>query len=288
MGESSSREMHHGSGLMEELSKAFCPRAVYSDETCFYRSPFEVKPGGWVSIRIRTLRCNVEEVFYISGAAREPMTLMETRKEFDYYEISFPVEDEPVCYYFELQADGEIYYYNKLGITKDLAEKYAFRIVPGFSTPAWARGAVMYQIFPDRFCNGDPSNDALSGEYAYLKEHIRHVDDWYRCPENMDVRNFYGGDLQGIEQKLDYLQELGVDAIYLNPIFVSPSNHKYDIQDYDYVDPHLTRIVKDEGSLLEAGCVDNKEAGRFITRVTDPVNLKASNEYFAERFTAAA
>lgn len=57
----------------------------------------------------------------------------------------------------------------------------------------------------------------------------------------MDVNNFYGGDLQGVMDKLDYLQDLGVEVIYLNPIFVSPSNHKYDIQDYDYVDPHLER-----------------------------------------------
>ena len=68
----------------------------------------------------------------------------------------------------------------------------------------------------------------------------------------MGVREFYGGDLQGIMNKLDYLQDLGVEVIYLNPIFVSPSNHKYDCQDYDYVDPHYGRIVEDcnEGILL--------------------------------------
>ena len=63
------------------------------------------------------------------------------------------------------------------------------------------------------------------------------VEDWYRAPQHMDVRNFYGGDLQGVIDKLDYLQGLGVQVIYMNPIFVSPSNHKYDCQDYDYVDP---------------------------------------------------
>lgn len=68
-----------------------------------------------------------------------------------------------------------------------------------------------------------------------------------RIPDNMDVNNFYGGDLQGVMDKLDYLQDLGVEVIYLNPIFVSPSNHKYDIQDYDYVDPHFGKIVHDEG-----------------------------------------
>lgn len=66
----------------------------------------------------------------------------------------------------------------------------------------------------------------------------------------MDVREFYGGDLQGILNKLDYLQELGIEVIYLNPIFVSPSNHKYDTQDYDYIDPHFAVIVEDDGETL--------------------------------------
>ena len=104
----------------------------------------------------------------------------------------------------------------------------------------------MYQIFVDRFCNGDPSNDVLTGEYSYIGEQVNKVDDWNRFPEQMDVRNFYGGDLQGVIDKMDYLQDLGVQVIYLNPVFVSPSNHKYDIQDYDYIDPHFGKIVSDE------------------------------------------
>ncbi len=69
----------------------------------------------------------------------------------------------------------------------------------------------------------------------------------------MGVREFYGGDLQGVLDKLDYLSELGVEVIYFNPLFVSPSNHKYDIQDYDYIDPHFGVIVKDDGELLSTG-----------------------------------
>ena len=85
----------------------------------------------------------------------------------------------------------------------------------------------------------------------------------------MDVREFYGGDLQGVLDKLDYLQDLGVDVIYFNPLFVSPSNHKYDIQDYDYVDPHFGKIVKDGGEVLHEGDMDNSHATKFIQRVTD-------------------
>ena len=270
--------MYQYVSLMRPLFKK---RAVFSDETRFYRTPFEPKVGDDVTVRIRTAHGNVDDVYYISGATRERMELLESADGFDYYGITIRVGEERICYYFELKVGSLTCYYNKLGITRDLSERNAFRIVPGFSTPKWARGAVMYQIFPDRFSNGERSNDPLSDEYSYLSEHVQHIDDWYQCPAQMDVRNFYGGDLEGIEQKLNYLQDLGVDVIYLNPIFVSPSNHKYDIQDYDHIDPHLAKIVRDEGSLLDPGDQNNQNASRYIRRVTDPENLKASDEYFA-------
>ena len=97
----------------------------------------------------------------------------------------------------------------------------------------------------------------------------------------MGVREFYGGDLQGIMEKLDYLQDLGVEVLYLNPIFVSPSNHKYDCQDYDYVDPHYGVIVQDGEGLLMPGDKDNSHATKYIKRVTDKKNLEASNKFFA-------
>ena len=140
----------------------------------------------------------------------------------------------------------------------------------------------MYQIMVDRFCNGDPSNDVLTGEYRYIGDKSVRVEDWYRYPAQMDVRNFYGGDLQGVLDKMDYLQELGIDVIYFNPLFVSPSNHGYDIQDYDNIDPHKGRIVSDEGNLLEDWQTENRFASRYIDRVTNPKNLEASNQLFIE------
>ena len=90
--------------------------------------------------------------------------------------------------------------------------------------PAWCQGAVIYQIFPDRFANGDPSNDPPE------------TDPWGSDPHS---RRFQGGDLQGVTAHLDYLSGLGVDLIYLNPVFASPSNHRYDAVDYHQVDPAL-------------------------------------------------
>jgi cyclomaltodextrinase len=93
-----------------------------------------------------------------------------------------------------------------------------------FQTPAWVREAVFYQIFPERFCNGDPTNDPVG------------VEPWGSPPT---YRNFMGGDLKGILDRLDYLAELGVTALYLTPIFKSGSNHKYDTIDYFTIDPHF-------------------------------------------------
>ncbi len=264
-----------------QLKPPFRKNAVFSDETAYYRTPFECREGDDVTVRIRVMRNNADSVWFISGAVREPMSLGESEGGFDYYEYRIRSVSETVLYYFEIQLGRNVYYYNKLGVTRDLSERNAFRIVPGFRTPEWTRGAVMYQIFIDRFSNGERSNDVRSDEFAYLDGHSKHVDDWYQVPENMDVRNFYGGDLEGIEQKLDYLQDLGVEVLYLNPIFVSPSNHKYDIQDYDHVDPHLAKIVRDGGCLLAPGDNENVDAECYILRVTDPENLEASNRYFA-------
>ena len=140
----------------------------------------------------------------------------------------------------------------------------------------------MYQILVDRFCNGDPSNDVQTNEYYYIKVYSQQVEDWDKCPAEFGVGEFYGGDLAGVMQKLDYLQDLGVEVLYFNPLFVSPSNHKYDIQDYDYIDPHYGVIVEDGGELLEPGENDNAKATKYIKRVSDLKNLEASNELFAK------
>ena len=266
---------------MSQLRAMFNKHALYSDESPQYQIPFEPNPGDTVKIRFRTLKNNVDAVYFISGSTRAQMQVGLVRNGFDYYEIEIPVGNEPIRYFFEIQAGRVVCYYNKLGVTRELQEMYSFGIIPGFHTPDWAKGAVMYQIFVDRFCNGDPSNDVLTGEYSYIGEQVNKVDDWNRFPEQMDVRNFYGGDLQGVIDKMNYLQDLGVQVIYLNPVFVSPSNHKYDIQDYDYIDPHFGKIVSDEGDLLWPGDKDNTRATRYIDRVTNKANLEASNFLFS-------
>lgn len=104
------------------------------------------------------------------------------------------------------------------------------------TVPYWVQDAVFYQIFPDRFANGDPKNDPPN------------VAEWGAKPT---LWNFMGGDLQGVIQKLDYLLDLGVNAIYFNPIFLATSNHRYNISDYYRIDPKLG-TKEDFQALLEA------------------------------------
>lgn len=265
---------------ISQMRGMFNKHGLYSDETRQFRIPYEPEAGDAVTIRFRTVRNNVDSVYLISGKLREPMKVSVTKNGFDFYEYKLTVTDEPLYYYFEINC-GKIHcYYNKLGVSRELQEEYSFGIIPGYKTPDWARGAVTYQIFVDRFCNGDPSNDVQSDEYFYIDRRVRKVDEWSKRPETMDVGNFYGGDLQGVIDKLDYLKDLGVQVVYLNPIFVSPSNHKYDIQDYDFVDPHFGKIVDDGGECLKGDDTDNTHALRYINRVTNQKNLEASNRLF--------
>lgn len=276
---------------IDNLTTIFNPQALFSDGTPAYRSPSEPKANDLVKIRFRSGRENIDAVYLVYDDKRAEMVKVSNDRLFDYYEESIQLGTEKVEYYFEVHSGQLTCYYNAVGVCSGVEPYYNFFITPDYTTPDWAKGAIFYQIYVDRFYNGDPSNDVETDEYMYIGEGTTKVNDWNKYPAAMGVREFYGGDIAGVMQKLDYLQGLGVDAIYLNPIFVSPSNHKYDIQDYDYVDPHFGRIVKDEGELLhrdEYGNLQcdhehpNKSATRYICRVTDKENLEASNALFAE------
>lgn len=118
----------------------------------------------------------------------------------------------------------------------------------GYRTPDWAKEAVCYQIFPDRFYNGDPSNDNAR-DTARGSQPIQHRA-WNELPANhsktpdadtdpWECNDFFGGDLKGIEKKLDYLKDMGFTAIYVNPLSAASSNHRYDARDYGAIDPIL-------------------------------------------------
>jgi glycosidase len=138
----------------------------------------------------------------------------------------------------------------------------------GLRVPEWAKQAVWYQIFPERFANGDPINDPtprdMEGAWPYKIPNGWHISpwtsDWYKLQPwekanghdfywNAGVRR-YGGDIQGIIDHLDYLQKLGITAIYLNPIFESPSSHKYDTRMYHHVDNNFGPNPSEDESIV--------------------------------------
>lgn len=256
--------------------------ALYSDETELFQSPMESEPGDLVTVRFRAAHNNVDGVYLLHGTARMKMHVEKSENSFDYYSIKIRTTSQRFGYYFQVISGSTVCYYSKNGVTHDPVPDrgYHFHIIPGFHTPNWAKGAVIYQIFTDRFRNGDPRNDVVDNEYSYISAPVHQVTKWSENPSSMDVRNFYGGDLQGVIDKLDYLKDLGVQVLYLNPIFVSPSNHKYDAQDYEHVDPHFGKIVEDGGDVLAEGDSDNRHATKYIRRVTDERNLEASDELF--------
>ena len=257
-------------------------KALFCDGTSQYVNPSEPERNEEVVFRFRTAKDDAEHVCLVHEKIRYEMEKAQTGEVFDYYEIKRQLGEEPFRYYFEIRSGSEVCYYNRCGVSERVVSDYDYVVCPGFRTPKWAKGAVMYQIFIDRFCNGDHDNDVEDREYYYIGDYSRKVTDWNRYPATMDVREFYGGDLKGVWDKLDYLQDLGVEVLYFNPIFVSPSNHKYDIQDYDYIDPHYGVIVEDGGNILAEGDHENANATKYQKRVTDKKNLEASNEFFVQ------
>ena len=264
------------------MRAVFNIRALYSDTTSNYLSPEEPEAGEEITVRFRTAKNNVDVVLLVSGGKRLVMTKAETERHFDYYETRMEISDKKLAYHFEIISGALKIYFDSRGAVTEPNEYYDFVVFPGFSTPDWSKGAVMYQIYVDRFCNGDKTNDVLDNEYLYIGQPVHRVEDWYAPPSQMDVRNFYGGDLQGVLDKMDYLKSLGIEVIYFNPLFVSPSNHKYDIQDYDHIDPHFGKIVDDGGDVLPEGATENRMSSRYIRRVAGMANLTASDELFIE------
>ena len=151
--------------------------------------------------------------------------------------LSMPV----TAYRFLLFTRDGVWWYNGSGLHEHVpTDTDDFRLLAEYEAPTWVRNSVFYQIFPDRFADGDPTNNVRDDEFEYRGQKSRSArwgDPQRTFPEAMV--EFYGGDLQGVEQNLDYLSDLGVNAIYFNPVFTAYSNHRYDVVDYENVDPHL-------------------------------------------------
>ena len=200
---------------------------IFSDETDTYRNPSSPKTGDSIKVRIQTAKADFDNVYIHYDNKKIKMLIKCTSEFLDIYEVQIKNLKEDMEYYFCLVKNNKDFYFNKIGFNQNLDIQYNFKIKLDFQTPTWAKGAVMYQILVDRFFNGDPSNDVVDNEYMYLGKPVSKVKNWYEYPNAEDIREFYGGDLQGVIDKMDYLKDLGVDAIYFNPLFVSPKD-EYD------------------------------------------------------------
>lgn len=229
-------------------------------------------PGTGIEFRTRTLMNDVSNVFLLVSIDGEQeaefeMEPVETDLKYQNYRkmIDIPLEAS-VAFTFRFDDGAARVYATRAGIVEDKPAMrdgflYTERILPPFITPDWAKDGIFYQIFTDRFFNGDRSNDQDFKEVYYEgksilppegktnDEYFHFIDDWqdigglvvspYRTDGRPDYYSFYGGDIAGVMQKLPYLKDLGITIIYFNPLNEAQSNHKYDPVDYNTIDPHF-------------------------------------------------
>lgn len=206
------------------------PRSIQFDPTdraCLSRSA-----DGHIVFRVGTGTDIVRVLLVLRdghGGIGHDFELVGSAGSFALWDLRVALDEPSYEYSLALQtADGQAVYLAPTGITNAIERIDRFRLVPvdvpSHDVPEWAIGAMIYQIFPDRFANGDARLDPVG------------VRDWDLEPTRA---GFHGGDLIGIAERAEYLERLGVGAVYLNPIFTSPSNHRYDTRDYESVDPAL-------------------------------------------------
>jgi len=201
------------------------------------------------------------------GDARLPMLAAGSDGTFDYYAVDLAGRaGTSFDYRFRLHGGAaSAAWLGPLGASADETAVgwygYEPGAVPVFETPAWVKEGVLYQIFPERFANGDPSNDPDFAEWYYEGarelppsgktngEYFHLVRDWsdvaglseapHKTDGKPDWNSFYGGDIEGVRANLDYLSDLGVTVLYFNPLFEAKSNHKYDAATFNRIDPHF-------------------------------------------------
>ncbi|MFT9497663.1 glycoside hydrolase family 13 protein [Anaerosolibacter sp.] len=225
----------------------------------FYRKPFGAVPCNQkISLRL-SIRTEGETVHHVhlrlwtdqEGEKKMPMDQLEPINHGQIYGGTFDTPSFPclIWYYFIVSTDKGTYFYGNNSLQQGGMGQIYHQEPPAYqitiykensSVPSWFNSSIMYQIFVDRFFNGTEDGKILNpkpGSYLYT--------DWYASPSYIrdhetgaiQQYDFFGGNLLGIRKKLSYLKSLDINILYLNPIFESPSNHKYDTADYKKVDP---------------------------------------------------
>lgn len=234
---------------METLSRTEAPEAVirFWDQTIFH-CPSEQylsrKPDGTYLFRLRIHSAvPVRKIFLRTAPDGHEETYQAwpaspvSGYDSDWWEVGVHVRGKQLAYRFLIITDWGSRWLNAAGCSRrDATDHDDFKMLFDRQLPGWPLQTVFYQILPDRFAAGRscglPRPD-VDGQPAVLKP-------WSVAPDPADNwRSFYGGDLWGIAEKLDYLERLGIGSLYLTPVFQAPSSHKYDVSSYDEVDPHF-------------------------------------------------
>ena len=244
-----------------------------------------------IVLRLRTEKNDIVraqviyESKYVIGESQKcaDMKKTYTGELFDFYEVKLTLEDTRLAYVFYINDGEKNYYFSEDGVTENYdftLGYYNFFQYPYINDAdiiecvPWMKEAVFYQIFVDRFNIGDEGKDK---SYITCK--------WGDIPT---PKTFAGGDLKGITKKLDYIKDLGCNAIYLTPVFESISNHKYDISDYYNVDPQfgsnedlkeLVKMAHSKGIRIVLDAVFNHCSDRLMQFQDVLQNGKAS-KYF--------
>lgn len=220
--------------------------SVHHDGSERYVSKLHPRLGETVRLRLRVshlapIRRIILRAFPDGEQALTDMRRATTEPPVQWWEIDLPIEEPITHYRFIIDSADGLWHYSAAGPSAFVPlDATDFRVLADYHPPEWLESAVFYQIFPDRFANGDSTNDPRPEEYEYRGQRpITYPWETPPDPGHFFPLVFYGGDLAGIEARLDYLVDLGINAIYLNPVFHALSNHKYDVADYDRVDPHF-------------------------------------------------
>ena len=217
------------------------------------RSFFTPISPNLVRVVVRTLADDVAAIGVVlgDGGSTVAMTRSDRRAGFENWTAQLRLDAPTLDYVFLITDGTERLVLDSSGAHRDADQtRHPFRqqINMSFETPDWAKNAVWYQIFPERFRNGNPDNDpprTVPWTHEWYKPYrpakAKDTDPDRNFVETGDFESFiydrrYGGDIQGIREKLPYLRDLGITAIYLNPIFLAESLHKYDASDYRHID----------------------------------------------------
>ncbi len=212
----------------------------------FISNPYP-EAGDTITISIRMLKNReVDKVFFRGilngGSELIPMNCTRKGETFVYYSCDLTLRQAQVNYHFQIHTKEEVFFYTRAGLLSyHPTEDHDFVIIADLDYPSWVPGSVFYQIFPDRFARGSREGGVQTDEYSF-DCHTPIAMQWDQSP--MEYRegfclDFFNGDLSGIEDQLDYLEDLGVTALFLNPIFRGKTNHRYDCIDYFHVDEHI-------------------------------------------------